>query len=335
MALTSIGDMSQTLFLRRQNVETKQQITTLSAELSTGLKADVPKAVGNDFSLLSGLERGISLAQTYVRAANEARVTTETMQGSLGLFQQEVEGLSSSLLAVSASGLQSNAGTMATTGRNTLDAMVSALNTSVAGRFLFAGQATDTAPVIDADQMLNAIRPLAQAQTTAQDVINVVDAWFADGADFTTTAYNGTAAPSAGFLVGDRDMIALNITADRPEIRDALAAAVKVALLSDLSLPNGPADAEMVMKNATDELLEGATQITYLRGELGQTEEAIEIAETRANAQLSALQISRSDLLSADPFETATALEDATTRLESLYTITARLSRLSLTDFLR
>ena len=127
----------------------------------------------------------------------------------------------------------------------------------------------------------------------------------------------------------------MNITADRPEIRDALAAAVKVALLSDLSLPNGPADAEMVMKNATDELLEGATQITYLRGELGQTEEAIEIAETRANAQLSALQISRSDLLSADPFETATALEDATTRLESLYTITARLSRLSLTDFLR
>ena len=124
MALTSIGDMSQTLFLRRQNVETKQQITTLSAELSTGLKADVPKAVGNDFSLLSGLERGISLAQTYVRAANEARVTTETMQGSLGLFQQEIEGLSSSLLAVSASGLQSNAGTMATTGRNTLNAMV-------------------------------------------------------------------------------------------------------------------------------------------------------------------------------------------------------------------
>ena len=108
-----------------------------------------------------------------------------------------------------------------------------------------------------------------------------------------------------------------------------------MALLNDLSLPNGSADAEMVMQNATSELLEGATQITYLRGELGQTEEAIEIAEARANAQLSALKINRSDLLSADPFETATALEDATTRLESLYTITARLSRLSLTDFLR
>lgn len=335
MSLTSLGDMSQMLFLRRNNVEIRSQMNTLSAELTTGLKTDVPKAVGYDFSLLSGLERGISLSQTYVRAANEARVVTETMQNSLGLAQDEVEGLATSLLSVSNSGLTSNVTTMAQGGLNALNAMIGALNTSVAGRFLFSGQATDRAPVMDADQMLNAIRPLAQAATTPQDMIAAVDAWFADGADFTTTAYNGTAAPSAGFLVGERDTLSLNITADRREVRDALAAAVKVALLADLSLPNGSADTEVIMKNAAEELFEGATQLTTLRGELGQTEEAIDIAESRANAQLSALQINRSDLLSADPFETATALEDASLRLESLYTLTARLSRLSLTDFLR
>jgi flagellar hook-associated protein 3 FlgL len=335
MSLTSLGDMSQMFFLRRNNVETRTQINTLSAELTTGLKADVPKAVGHDFSLLSGLERGISMSQTYVRATNEARVVTETMQNSLGLAQDSVEGLASSLLSVSNSGLPTNVTTAVQDGRNALDAIVGAMNTSVAGRFLFSGQATDTRPVMDADQILNAVRPLAQAATTPQDMIAAVDAWFADGADFTTTAYNGTAAPSAGFLVGERDTLSLEITADRREVRDALAAAVKVALLEDLSLPNGHADVAIIMKNAAEELFEGAAQLTLLRGELGQTQEAIEVAESRANTQLSALQINRSDLLSADPFETATALEDASMRLESLYTLTARLSRLSLTDFLR
>lgn len=334
MSFTSIGDLSQSLFLRRHNVEIKGQLNTLSEELTTGLKKDVAKAVSHDFSLLSGLERGISLSETYLRSINEARVYTEAAQNSLGLVQDEVEGLSSSILAVANSDLGSNINTMSVAAQQTLQTIVGALNTSVAGRFVFSGQATDTAPVMDSRAMLDAIRPLAQGATTPQDVIAIVDNWFANGADYSTTAYNGTAASSSGFLVGEGDTIAMDITADRAAIRDTLAAVVKVALLGDLTFPNGTADAKLIMENATEGLLGVSMQVTQIRGELGQSEQAIDIAGTRASAMRSALQINRSDLLAADPYETATALQDATTRLESLYTITARLSRLNLTDYL-
>jgi flagellar hook-associated protein 3 FlgL len=55
----------------------------------------------------------------------------------------------------------------------------------------------------------------------------------------------------------------------------------------------------------------------------------------RAEARAASLQIIRTELLEADPYETATALESATQRLDALYLVTARLSRLSLTEYLR
>jgi flagellar hook-associated protein 3 FlgL len=47
------------------------------------------------------------------------------------------------------------------------------------------------------------------------------------------------------------------------------------------------------------------------------------------------LEIARADLVAIDPFEAATRMEAAQTQLETLYSVTARLSRLSLVDFLR
>ena len=54
----------------------------------------------------------------------------------------------------------------------------------------------------------------------------------------------------------------------------------------------------------------------------------------RNAAEASALQIARNGLVAADPYDTATAIQAVQTQIETLYTLTARLSRLSLTDYL-
>ena len=46
-------------------------------------------------------------------------------------------------------------------------------------------------------------------------------------------------------------------------------------------------------------------------------------------------ELRRRGIVAADPFETANALEAAKTQLETLYALTARLSRLNLADYLR
>jgi flagellar hook-associated protein 3 FlgL len=74
---------------------------------------------------------------------------------------------------------------------------------------------------------------------------------------------------------------------------------------------------------------------TTLRARIGTVEAQIEAARTRNSAEETSLGILRSDLGSVDPYEAATRLQAVQSQLESLYLVTARVSRLSLTEYLR
>ena len=81
-------------------------------------------------------------------------------------------------------------------------------------------------------------------------------------------------------------------------------------------------------------MLQNQDQITATRADIGFAEGRISQAQSRLSAEYSSLEILRGDLVSVDPFETATELEHVQTQLEMLYTITARASRLNLMNFL-
>jgi len=60
----------------------------------------------------------------------------------------------------------------------------------------------------------------------------------------------------------------------------------------------------------------------------------IDTATTRNTSEATALGIARAGLVQLDPYETATRLQHAETQLQLIYTLTARMSRLSLADYL-
>ena len=64
-------------------------------------------------------------------------------------------------------------------------------------------------------------------------------------------------------------------------------------------------------------------------------EAQIDAAQARNANESFALQIARNDLVSADPYETASKLQETEAQLEMIYTITARMTRLSLLDYMR
>jgi flagellar hook-associated protein 3 FlgL len=68
---------------------------------------------------------------------------------------------------------------------------------------------------------------------------------------------------------------------------------------------------------------------------LGTVEGQIEAASTRNNSETSSLQIARNGITGVDPYETASKLEATRQQIEMLYTLTSRISRLSLVDYLR
>ena len=90
------------------------------------------------------------------------------------------------------------------------------------------------------------------------------------------------------------------------------------------------------MLGRAGELSLGAVDgLTTARATLGYAEARIEEASVRLTAQNTSLEIARSELISADPYDTIVKLEETQFRLESLYTATVKLSQLSLVGFLR
>ncbi len=75
--------------------------------------------------------------------------------------------------------------------------------------------------------------------------------------------------------------------------------------------------------------------LTALRADVGLEEERAAEAVTRNSALAASLTIMRNELALVDPYATAVALQDTETQLETQFALTARLSNLSLVNYLR
>ena len=112
-------------------------------------------------------------------------------------------------------------------------------------------------------------------------------------------------------------------------------ALAKGALAADSNLTLSLDTRRSLQQTAGVDLLSTASPIANLQARLGHAEQQVEQASVRISAQQSSYGIARNDLVSADPYETATRLQAVQQQLETQYTLTARLSRLSLTEYLR
>ena len=61
----------------------------------------------------------------------------------------------------------------------------------------------------------------------------------------------------------------------------------------------------------------------------------IEDAEARNAAEAAAYDLARTELVGADPYETATRFEAVYSQIETLYTATAKIAALKFTDYVR
>ena len=77
------------------------------------------------------------------------------------------------------------------------------------------------------------------------------------------------------------------------------------------------------------------SNLTAVRADVGISEAQITDTLTRNASEASALAIARNGIVAADPYETASNIEAVSIQLETLYSLTARLSRLTLVNFLK
>lgn len=334
MIINSYGDMAQHLFLRSRNTELQENITTLSEEFATGKSSNLTERLGGDFTYLADLESSLNRLDSYMVANSEVQLFATTTQGSLDKVQSQVQAMRNDILTLSPAMDADNAEQFGTQAKQRMSSAISLFNTSVGGRTIFAGTATDTKPLNDADTMMTAILAEVAGQTTSGDIIQAVKDWFDDPTGFDTVMYQGSTTSLQPVTVGEGEQVSLGVRADDDNIKHALQSYVITALANEPSL--GLADdvkTDLVIA-AGGELSESEDRLIQLQADIGFIEGQLEAINTRNEASKTSLSLVKNNLVSADPYETYTRLEEAQTQLEGLYMITSRSSQLSLMNYL-
>lgn len=335
MPFYSLGDMASHFMLRRQNVRMNSEMMQLTQEMVSGQTEDVPRHLKGNYSYLGDIESKLRVLEGYDAAAKEASVFTSAMQSALEKVQRTTSALSSDLILVGNSNLPQAMQAASAKARGELGALLSALNTNVAGRSLFSGVATDATAFASSDEFLSELKSAVSGEVTLSGIVDAVDDWFdVPGGGFETTGYLGASTDLAPFLVAEGETVKLSLRGDDAVIRDMLKQTAIAALASDTDLGLSDTLQRELLEMAGATLMTSQGALTEVRADLGYAEERIEESKTRVSAERTSFEISRNDLLGVDPYETATRLEAVQFQLESLYTATARLSQLSLIRYL-
>lgn len=334
MTALSLGDLAQTYSNRLSNVRLRTQLSQLSAQMTSGRRADSAIVASGDVAPLGALERSLTVTDAYRSSAAEAATLFTGAERALATVADATGLLASRLAATRIGGDATGIDVLAAEARGQFATAVSGLNATVAGRSIFAGTGTDGPALTDAETMLADIAAVLGTPASAAELLSGVQAWFAPGGGFDSQGYLGSAERMAGLQVGPDERLSLPATAAEPEPRAALAALAAAALLDAGLLAAQPDERRAAAAEAGEWALQASDGVTRLRARIGAEAARAEAAAGRAAAERAGLEMARTDLVGIDPYEIATRLEQTRGNLETLYAVTARLQSLSLVNYL-
>ena len=210
--------------------------------------------------------------------------------------------------------------------RAALTESFSVLNTRLGERYLFSGDATSTKPFGDPETLLSDIRTIAASATDAADFETQLDAYFnTPGSGWQANVYAGTATASDPSGVTGMD----------PSIIDIVSGLAVLSLSGSdetLAVLSGDSDA---VRNAVDSLANGQAKLTDVRAERGILQSQIAHAQTSLDLEETILTQTFNQMTARDQYEAASELQNLETSLEASYTLTARLSNLTLLNYIK
>lgn len=335
MTFSSVGDLARSFQLSRETARLNADLQRFAGEVASGRKEDLIGAVRGDFRALAGLERSLTSLDAHEVTVNESALAAEAGQDILGRIAADANDLSASLLLVQEATDAQLTASAAEDARQKFSSAVSGLNTIVAGRTLFAGQAFD-GPALDASEtILGDLAVAVAAETTAADVLTAIDTFFAPGGYFETTSYLGSANPANPVALGNGSTADPLRGATDPEIVEVLKDLATAAVIDLGVLAGIPEERAELARTAGERLVTSQAQLVGLRADLGVAQERIESARSRIGAERASYELARLEILQADPLESAAQLRQVEDQLQSLYIITGRIYNLSLANYLR
>ena len=320
MAMHSIGDLAKTFVTRSQIRTLKADLADASTQLTTGKQNDLGRALGPRRHDYMELKTQIARKSAFHSVAQGGQRALETSLAYVARASDVMTALNTDVTAHLGANRLGRVGPAA---KDALEQLVSLANSKDGESFAFGGYGR-TPPLPAADDLLSLARLAIDPSLDPATVTAKLEQWFANPAGFDSVLELG--APRT--VRTETGEIAVGV--DAKELKSALMATLRIALTSELATDLTADDAMTFVADTK----QSATYLTTVGGRLGTNLQKLEQYSVSTNAQIQTLRLHVTDLESVDQFEAATRFQHLETQLETSFAITARLSRLSLADYI-
>lgn len=336
MNVTNYPDLLGFTQRNRTTVQLRQQLNTVSQEAVTGLNADMTKATSGDVGrahLLQKTQNDIEQAK-QINNLSTTRLTLLSTAISAGREAADNIGTRSHIALLGENPVQ--IGVMIDEADSALRSVMSALSSRQGTRNLFSGNVTDSPPFADPEVLLGDVRDIISNALDADDAKTQLETYFYDPAGgFQTNIYQGGIDGPPDFPIGNGVSISLDLKGDNPAIVDMLYGLSVTALADEISTDFKSDDFTSLFSLGASKATAGSEGLITLEGQLGIYSQSLSRAQDRLADQTITAAQAYTDLFGRDQFEAAAELQSLQVQLEASYTITSRLSSLTLTNFLR
>jgi flagellar hook-associated protein 3 FlgL len=327
MRVNGGSDLARLQALQKQAAATRGKLDVAAKELTTNLKASRFEATGGNLTRLFALERSLDRNAVFTQNIALMELRLDVMQESLGRILEPAEDMAIDLAESVNRGDYATSLLHATAARRMFADTVGTLNTQVAGQSLFAGTATDSAALAPADAMLADLDALAAGAADAAGAITAIEAYFAPPAGaFYTSGYIGSTDDLTPVEIGEGRRIDYGMRADNDGLVAVLQAQAIAAVVAGGAFAGNQAEQMAMLGEAGAQLLSAKEGIL---------QEAVERAKAERVGERDTLELARTKIVATDPLESASAYQTLQVQLESIYTVTSRLSTLRFSTYMR
>lgn len=282
-------------------MKTQARMAELQMQEASGSISTDYGGIGASSKQLLDLEANRKTNGAYSDAATEAINRIEVMYSTLSSITDLMTDFRAQLTsALGTDGDDASLATLATTAQTYLDELASLLNTTYEGRYLFSGNATQTAPI----------------DLTGYTV----------DADTASTDYYAGSSDIPEVKVSRSQTISYGVTAANPAFEQAIRALSIIA--------TGTIDDD-TLQQSYDLIVSGLNDTIGVQSTLSVKSSSLERAVERADEYDSMYEAMISNLRDADVTQIAVKLASYETQLQASYSAIGKLQSLSLSDYLK
>ena len=336
MSGLSIGELSRNTLMTQQNREIKNRIEVLSEQMVTGQVINITRHLNGNFHELADIEHRLKTLEHYKKSMQQGANMLSVTQLALKNIHDRTQTLHDKLRQTDQLSKTAFQTALKTESRAAFDAAISSLNTETSGRSLFAGAAHEKPALATAKDIYSKLKTAINGMTKANDIVTAVETWFnGSGGGFETSGYLGTKIKSGPIQFAKGQDADWPVKADDAKLRPTLQflALAALALDTDITIPQ--AERLALVEKSTDGLDQNKNDLIDLQANIGSLKARITRMQTNQSFEKSSLELAKTTLIGVDQYEITTRFEAANNQLKLLYSMTARLSKLSLVDYLR